>query len=392
MSRRIRVIINDRLLYRPLTGVGHYASQLLRAFGEMGTGDTEIQPFLGAYLRRPRPRPPETQAAGHLHQPEKRPRRRREREWLRGLVRRMAEPPYNLAFGLQARRFDLYHEPNHIPITTAVPTVTTVHDISVLSHPEWHPEHRVRWYERQFERGRRQTTRFIAASEFTKREMVEQLGIAADSIDVTLQAARPEFVVPTPDVVEQARRELGLPERFFLFVGTLEPRKNLGALLEAHAGLPAKLRARYPLVLAGAQGWKNESLDAKLRAKQAAGELRLLGYLSNEMLACLYAACVALVWPSLYEGFGLPPLEAMACGAPVITSAVSAIPEVVGQAGVLLHPHDVPPWTEAMQRMAEDADWRQQWITLGLQRAAMFSWQVCAAQTLACYRKALGLD
>jgi len=387
VSDRYRVILNDRVLYRPLTGVGHYTRQLLRAFREMSTGELDVQPFLGRYWAAPGPDAASTSSDARGPSST---RWRREAEWMRGLARRACEPPYEMLFRWLTRRFQLYHEPNHIPIATKLPTVTTIHDISVLSHPEWHPDHRVRWYERQFERGRRQSVRFIAASEFTRRELVERLQIPADRIDVTHQAARPEFYRREMLTVHETFRAINMPEQFFLFVGTLEPRKNVSTLLEAHMRLPAPIRRAYPLVLVGAWGWKNEALDSALQAGQAAGDVRVLGYVGNETLACLYSACTALVWPSLYEGFGLPPLEAMACGAPVVVSDVASLPEVVGDAGVRLDPLHVESWTEAMRRMVEDPAWRGQWSEKGLARAATFSWQRCAAQTLETYRRAIG--
>jgi alpha-1,3-rhamnosyl/mannosyltransferase len=377
-----RIILNDRVLYRPLTGVGHYVSQLLRAWSELSPAGIEIVPLLGQRFKRPAPAGPGPAPTGKLG------RRWHESELVRGVLRRMAEPPYEAWFRFHARQYTLYHEPNHIPIRSTRPTITTIHDISVLTHPEWHPEHRVRWYERHFERGRRQTARFIAASEFTRRELTDRMGIPAEVIDVTLQAARPEFTPRPPEQCRRACAEFGLPETFFLFVGTLEPRKNVSTLLEAHAHLPANIRRSHPLVLVGAWGWRNEALNDMLASRARCGDLRLLGYLDNEALACLYSACTALVWPSLYEGFGLPPLEAMACGGPVIVSNAAALPEVVGGAAPLLDPRDAPAWAEAMRRMAEDDAWRGDWRGRGLRQATTFSWRRCAEQTLECYRKA----
>ncbi|MEB2346802.1 MAG: glycosyltransferase family 1 protein [Deltaproteobacteria bacterium] len=384
MSQRARVVLHARVLWRPLTGVGHYASQLLRALAELAPPDLEVRAFPGPARGRERALAPVSRAPAPFR------RRWPATERTRDVARRLLEPPYEALYRWRTRGFDLYHEPNHVPVATRVPTVTTVHDVSVLTHPEWHPAHRVHWYERHFERGRRQTCRFLAVSEFTKRELVERLGVPADRIDVTLQAARPGFVPRPPEASERQAVALEIPARFFLFVGTLEPRKNLAMLADAHARLPAELRRRHPLVLAGARGWDDEALRERLRLRQDAGEVRVLGYVDDETLAGLYGRCTALVWPSLYEGFGLPPLEAMACGAATITSNAASLPEVVGEGGVLLDPHDLPGWTDAMRRMAEDAAWREQWRHLGPRQAARFSWRRCAEQTAAAYRRALG--
>jgi alpha-1,3-rhamnosyl/mannosyltransferase len=145
----------------------------------------------------------------------------------------------------------------------------------------------------------------------------------------------------------------GLTERFFLFVGTLEPRKNVEGLLDAYAALPGPIRARHSLLIAGAWGWKAERIRQQLESRRLGEQVRLIGYLHDPVLAALYARCTALVWPTWYEGFGLPPLEALACGARVIVSNVASLPEVVGDAGVLLDPRDVAAWTDAMRAAAE---------------------------------------
>lgn len=316
-------------------------------------------------------------------------------------ARRVFQAGYRMLFNLKAGRYDVYHEPNHIPIRCGLPTVTTIHDLSVLLHPEWHPPDRVKWYEREFAAGVRQTRRFIAASEFTKRQMVEHAGIAAERIHVTYQAPRAMFR-PRPankEVSGPAAALMGdggpllpgLPRDggFFLYVGTLEPRKNVAGLLDAYAGLPAALRRRFPLVLAGAWGWKQAALRERLAERSLAEDVLLPGYLADEALARLYAGCTALVWPTLYEGFGLPPLEAMACGAAVIVSDVTSLPEVVGEAGVLLDPRDAAAWTAAMRRMAEDDAFRASRRAAGLAQAGRFTWEAFVRGTVGAYRAAL---
>ena len=294
-------------------------------------------------------------------------------------------------FRMKTRRYQLYHEPNHIPIRCDLPTVTTIHDLSVIVHPQWHPADRVRWYEREFAAGARQTRRFIAPSEFTKREMVERLNVPAKIIDVTYQAPRATFGPRAPEQVRQALAKLDLPERFFLYVGTLEPRKNVPGLLDAYAALPAGLRRESPLVVVGAWGWKQDALREKLAERSLSSHVRLMGFIADEELACLYAACTAFVWPTLYEGFGNPPLEAMACGAPAVVSNVASLPEVVGAAGILLDPHDPAAWTEAMRRLAEDPVWRETRARASREQAARFSWERCVRETVACYRAAMDI-
>jgi len=377
-----RVILNDRVLFRPWTGVGHYVAQLLVAL-RAERRDIAVETFLSRW-KTPRAGQSEPSGIDRYRQP---PLLQRVRaSWP---VRRAAQTAYRFVFGLGARSYDLYHEPNHIPIRCRRPTVTTIHDLSVLEHPEWHPADRVRWYEREFRAGLSQTRRFLAVSEFTRSRMVQLLDLSPEVIDVTPLAARPAFRPPSPEVIAEVCARLSLPPRFFLFVGTLEPRKNVAGLLEAYAALPARLRRQCPLVLAGGWGWKTEALAARLEAHDLRNDVRLLGYRRDPELAALYARCTAFVWPTLYEGFGLPPLEAMACGAPVIVSRVASLPEVVGNAGILLDPHDSAAWTAAMRRMAEEAEWRAEWQLRSLARAKRFSWERCAAATIACYRRAL---
>jgi len=351
-----------------------------------------MDPFMARYiLRRPWPlEDANAPTSGGAAQPSERGVAASRKPWW---LRRILDAGYRQAFRWTARRnrYDVYHEPNHIPVRCDVPTVTTIHDLSVVLHPEWHPADRVRWYEAQFGRGVENTTRFIAASRFTKRQVIEHLGVLAGQIDVTYQAPRAAFRRPPGEVVSAVLDGCDLPEQFFLFVGTLEPRKNVEGLITAYGALPDEVRCAHPLVIAGAWGWRAEQLREMLDAKrQRADQVRMIGYVTDGQLAGLYAACTALVWPTWYEGFGLPPLEAMACGAAVVTSNVASLPEVVGEAGVLLDPATPEPWTDAMRRLVEDAAWRHAVRQRCVEQAARFSWGRCAAETVACYQRAAG--
>lgn len=387
---RLKVVIDDRPLRRTRTGVGNYIAELLRLLrrSEGATG-VRAAPFLASHgLRRENgadaaddadvpaaAQDPQDVGGG------------RKPWWMRALI----QTAYGAAFRTLARgRYDLLHEPNHIPVRCGLPTVTTIHDLSVLDHPEWHPADRVRWYERDFEAGVRRTRVFLAASHYTRQRMIERLCVPPERIVVTYQAPRPAFTPQPAKRVAQVLERLDLPGSFFLFVGTLEPRKNVPGLLEAFAGLARALRAGFPLVIAGPWGWKAEQLRELLRRHALSADVRLLGYQRDPTLAALYSACTAFVWPTFYEGFGLPPLEAMACGAPVITSQTTSLPEVVGRAGRLLDPTDAAAWTEALRAAAEDRAWRAAARARSLEQAAGFTAESFVQATVQGYRAATG--
>lgn len=386
----LRVLINDRPLAAggALTGVGNYVLQLLTHLPAVAP-DVRADPFLARRMRwlgrgplaPPRPAKPAKPPA--IHAPSS-PKRSSD------FVRRILQGGHALALRAQARLggYDVYHEPNHIPVPCHLPTVTTVHDLSVVVHPEWHPADRVAWYERSFAAGVRQTRVFIAASEFTRGEMLARLNLPAERVIVAYQAARDQFTPQSDEIVRETLATYRLPPRFFLYVGTLEPRKNVPGLLAAYAGLPPSLRRDVALVVVGPWGWKAEQLRGMLADQHLSQNVILPGYMNDPQLAALYSACTAFVWPTFYEGFGLPPIEAMACGAPVITSDVASLPEVVGDAGVRLDPHDTPAWTAAMQRAAEDAAWRTNQRAASRAQAARFTWRHFVEQHLAAFEAA----
>lgn len=383
----LRVLLDDRPLRKSLTGVGNYIAQLLTLLPEHAP-EVVAAPFLHTHLRRRDWRRPRAAAGPHG-----RPRGDGRVPWI---VRAAMQAGYAVAFRWYAARYQLYHEPNHVPMRCDLPTVTTIHDLSVVLHPEWHPADRVRWYEKEFKRGLRQTRHFIAVSEFTRRQMVESLGIPAEKITVTSQAPRAAFHragdLPQPGAaVSHDASELmpTIPDRFFLYVGTLEPRKNVEGLLDAYRELPQSIRREHSLVIAGAWGWKAGQIRDRLEARGLSGQVRLLGYLGDAQLAALYRRCIALVWPTWYEGFGLPPLEALACGAPVIVSDVASLPEVVGDAALRLDPADTVAWTLAMQRVAEDEALRTRLAAAGPAQAAKFTGERFIHGTLSAYRSAL---
>lgn len=392
-SQTVRVILNDRCLRNARTGVGHYVCELLAALPGVDPG-IDVFPFYRTYLREYNSDRSAggDQSTGNARSagPDARPPARTP-DWLRRLLQRGYETVFE-AVGTW-KRCHLYHEPNHIPGPWNGPVVTTIHDLSVLRYPQWHPPDRVRWYERDFPASLPRSAHFISVSEFTKREMIELLGLAEDRITVIPLAPRSGFHPRPADEVQAWLAARGLPPAYLLFVGTLEPRKNLAGLLSAYARLPAEHRRRFPLLIAGGGGWGDQRFEELVHkhglakdARPGARPVRLLGYVPDEDLGWLYAGARALVWPTFYEGFGLPPLECMATGTPVITSRAASLPEVVGKAGLLIDPNDPAEIAEAMRRVIEEDGLAGDLAERGLIRGREFSWARCAAAHAAIYR------
>jgi alpha-1,3-rhamnosyl/mannosyltransferase len=286
-------------------------------------------------------------------------------------------------------RYELYHEPNHIPLACALPTVATLQDLSVLVHPEWHPIDRVALYEREFEKGLRQCRHVLAISEFTRQEAIRVLGLPAERITTTPLGVRSDLAPQSAAQIATTLQRLGLPSGYLLYVGTIEPRKNLEMLMRAYCDLPLHARERCPLVLAGAWGWNSAECRAYYDEHARQANILHLGYVADADLAALYGGASALLLPSHYEGFGLPPLEMMACGGAVITSTADALVEVVGSRAHQLPPDDLPAWRDAMQRIILDDAWRQELCDGAIELSRTFSWNRCARQTFDVYRSVL---
>lgn len=272
------------------------------------------------------------------------------------------------------------------PIGGVCPFVVTIHDLSFLFYPR---SFRVlnRLYLRLFTRlSVRRARRVIAVSESTRRDVIHTYGIAPEKVDVVHNGVDPAFRPLSADQIAAFRARHGLPERFILFVGTLEPRKNVPRLLRAYAQLPA---GRPPLVLVGGKGWFYAEVFRLVEELGLTTEVRFAGYAPPDDLPIWYNAATLFVYPSLYEGFGLPPLEALACGTPVIASTSSSLPEVMGQAGLLVDPADTSALAEALHRALTDQVWQAQMKVSGPAQASRFSWQEAARGTVRSYRRAL---
>ncbi len=393
----MRVLVNGLTASGGRTGIGHYTAELLRCLHAQAA-DTTIDCFPSVWIRQARRAwlrvrpwlerrgPPAPKTADLPTSPP---------GWRQHTLGRLRSLGHSLlsrnieAFS-HRNRYDLYHEPNFIPLPSDLPTVTTLHDLSVLLHPEWHPADRVVDFERRFREGLTRCVHFLAISEFGRQEIIRTLNIRPEQVTRTYMGVRPGLGPLPPEVVQATLRRLKLPPRYLLYLGTIEPRKNVLTLLRAYCSLPADLRSRYPLVLVGGWGWNSADVAAYLDGEAKARGVLHLGYVPDRHMPALYNGARALIFPSFYEGFGLPPLEMLACGGAVIASTAGAIAETVGRVAHLVEPLDLDGWRTAMQRIVTDDDWQQQLRRGAEDVARPFTWEACAADTLRAYRIVCG--
>lgn len=281
----------------------------------------------------------------------------------------------------------LFHATEHLlPPLRGVPTVLTVHDLIFRRYPAHHKRLN-RWYlNATMPLFCRRADAIIAVSEQSKRDVIEAYGIPPEKISVIYEAADPRFRPQPPEAVAAARARYGLPERYVLFVSTIEPRKNLSRLLAAFERAHAAGLADA-LVIVGKRGWLFDAFFADLERSPAKDAVIFPGFVPDADLPAVYAGAQALAFPSEFEGFGLPVLEAMACGAPVVCSNTSSLPEVAGDAALLVDPLDVDALAAALARVLQDPALREQMRARGLAQAARFSWERAARETLAVYRR-----
>lgn len=379
-SQKINLAFNGVSLLSPLTGIGQYSANLAQRIVSSAEVNTKF--FYGAVWSSHVELNSSSSIKSFL-------------PWFRKYV----PWSYEIRQWTQSRRFeseaksgqfDLYHEPSNVPLPFDGPLVLTVHDLSWIRYPEMHPIERVKAMDKYFEAGLRRATRVLTDSQFVKREIMDVFGLSADIIQPVGLGVETSFQPLSQAMTRQVLSNFKLQHgEYLLAVGTLEPRKNLQIALEAFLALPKVVRQRHPMVLVGMTGWNASPLKSQLAPLIASGEVRQLGYLTREDLAVVVAGACALIYPSVYEGFGLPPLEAMTCGVPVIASNVSSIPEVVGDTGVLVDPQDVKGLANAMAMLLSAKEIRASLSAKALIRSKLFSWDQCACETIDVYRAAV---
>lgn len=287
-------------------------------------------------------------------------------------------------------RIDVAHSTAYAaPSVGRAKLIVTVHDLTFLEHPEHHTQENIDFCVKQTTLARERADLFIVVSDSAKRDLMKLFDIPEEKIRVIYEAVDESFrPIMSASLRAETLKRHDLPDQYLLFIGSIEPRKNLAAVLKVYAALLHNGAPGLPaLAIAGAHGWLNSSIYTLVQELQLEGSVRFLGYVPDANLPALYSGATVFLYPSLYEGFGLPVLEAMSCGCPVISSNLSSIPEVVGDAGLLVNPHDLNDLKAALEQILADKALRETLSAQALERASHFSLEKMAAETLHVYRE-----
>ncbi len=368
----MRIGVDVRMFYHRTAGIGSYTIQLLTALSKI---DAENEYLLLQHRRQPRP---VIDAHRFSRVTLFTPAHHRFEQW-----------PLSVETALL--NLDLIHSPDFIPpLHNRIPAVITIHDLAFLLYPKFVTADSARYYG-QVEDAVKRANRIIAVSQSTRNDIIKLLGAPESKIDVIYEAAAPFYRSISREQAQQSLQAAGIPfsKDFILFVGTIEPRKNLTSLIRAYHILRNDYHHELPLVLAGAPGWLSDDVHALVNELGLEKHVHFLGKTANKHILALYNLTTVLAHPAHYEGFGLPPLEAMACGAPVVCSDAGSLPEVVGDAALLVPPEDVEAWAAALHRVIDDERLQDDLSQKGVARAKTFSWEKAARETLETYRKAV---
>ncbi len=380
MTQALNIVYNVDAITHPLTGIGRYTYQLGLQLQHHSAVD-DLKLYSGGRW------PDGFEALADSNRWLSRARRFMP---FKGLALRAYHTQRSRGLQRMTSSLDGYllHSPNFILMPFDGPAVTTIHDLSFIHYRHTQPVYRVRFLDRELPKTLAQAGHIITVSKSIKSELISTFDLSENQISVTHLGVDQRFKPLAVSDCREVLTDYDLSHRqYFLAVATREPRKNLSHLIQAYAKLSTTLKNQYPLVLVGDRGWLNSELNQLLH--QHRRHIRLTGYIDQSQLHQLYAAATMMLMPSLYEGFGLPIIESMACGTPVMTSNVGAMAEVAGGHALLCRPLDIDDIQEKLQWAIDNPEWRQQAAVNGLNHSHQFTWQNCAEQTIKAYKKAI---
>jgi glycosyltransferase involved in cell wall biosynthesis len=365
-----KILIDSISLLSPSTGIGRYTYEICNLIKNEGKFDNTF--YYGYYSKK-------------LLVPEKQTNSKfvksiiSKNENLKKIVRWLAFKSAKLI----PRKFDLYFQPNFIVNENikATKIVTAVHDFSCIKYKEFHPKERIDYFEKFFLKNINKSDHIICFSEFTKNEIVEILNYPKEKISVLYHGIQKNIFYKKENITSNIK----LPKKFILSVGSIEPRKNLITLLNAYDKLNDVIKNEYKLVLVGFKGWENKEIMNLIKKNK----IIYLGYISDDELSNVYNLATCFIFPSLYEGFGLPPIEAMACGTPVIASNISCIPEICGEAAIYFNPFDVEELSNMMTNLLNNIDLQNKLALLGIERASKYNWNNSAEKHIEIFNSLL---
>ncbi|MFW0884334.1 glycosyltransferase family 4 protein [Candidatus Acidulodesulfobacterium sp. H_13] len=365
-------------LLSQLTGIGRYIYEIAKV---LETDDAfDISYFYGYYSK-------------NLVKPDNMSELKSLKSFLvrNSVVKKLARKYLILFSKIFVHRFSLYWVPNFIPLDgiKADKIVSTVHDFSFYVHPEWHPQERLDYFNTNFYKNIKKSDWIITGSEFFKNEIIEYLKFDAEKITVIYHGVdNGLFKRYDKNVLSVTKEKFNLADNFLLFVGSIEPRKNLLNTLKAYRLLNDDVKENYPFVLVGFKGWKKNT-EIMQEIEKEKKYVRYLGYLSDEELAHVYNLATLFVCPSLYEGFGIPPLEAMACGTTTIVSNVASLSEACGDATLYINPNDIEDIAAKIKMLLNDENLQKDLTEKGLERVKQFTWEKSAQAHKKVFEKVL---
>ena len=359
------LLIDTISLLSPLTGIGRYAYEVSKELKSIS--DFEIDFFYGYYSKE-------------LISPYSHKGIKNIKSFISNFpkLKSLARDIIGVSAQILAKEYDLYWQPNFIPHNRvkAKKIITSVHDFSFLKYRAYHPKETLNYFDSNFFQNIYRSNKIITGSNYTKNEILERLDFKEEDIKVIYHGINHNIF----RVYQDIKIELNFPKKFILSVGTVEPRKNLLRLLRAYELLDIELKEEYNLLLVGFKGWENREI-MKIINKNSK-YIKYLGFISDRDLAKVYNLASCFIYPSIYEGFGIPPLEAMACGTPVISSNSSSLPEVGKDSVLYCNPNSIEDIKSKIEQLLSDKNLQNNLIKKGLKRAKLFSWEKSAKEHL----------